>query len=320
MLRKLSILIFLIESSVLLLFPEAKALFNDDLLEFEGIFLKFLESAKHSIKLVSFNLDHRKIEDVLKKKAKEIDVFVVVDDRYKNKVKYLEDFGVHIICDERSDENKALIHSKFVIVDDSKVWFGSANLTESSFSRDHNFAFVSDERWMVDAFRKEFENFLEGKFHNEKDRIMGSSKSDMLVFSPKNDVMDIIVREISRTKRKVYISMYAFTNELIMDQLKVLSSNGVEVMVMYDESWNKSSEYSVIEDGREYILTIADPFFGLLHDKFILIDPEKRCSLICGSYNLTLSANRRNDEFVFITHDKKLCEIFKNEFEEMLKY
>ncbi len=49
-----------------------------------------------------------------------------------------------------------------------------------------------------------------------------------------------------------------------------------------------------------------------MHHKVIIIDGE---IVVTGSYNLTRSAEIKNDENTLVIHDRDLAEIFLTEFE-----
>lgn len=303
-----------------LTFSTTQILFNfDDFQRFKEEFYRLISQADSYIKIVTFNLDFKEIEDLLAKKSLEgVTVFLVVDDSNSLDIAYLRSSGIHVLDDSDSKEFKGLVHSKFVVVDGRYAWFGSANITENSFFKDHNYALVTDEKKIVKTLEQEFDNFLNFKFHNSKRDF--SNKKSKVFFSPVHDISIEIIRALSKAKEEVWICMYAFTNFEILNQLKILSANGVKVRLILDEDWNLYSgfRYSVLEDSLDFFEIRLDPFDGLLHDKLILIDPKRKDGFVgLGSYNFTLSADNSNDELFVFLNSRNVVEKFREEFEEL---
>ena len=308
-------------SLVNLAYSETKVLFNlNDPQQFKKEFFNLISHADNYIKIVTFNFDFEEIEEILIKKSLEgVKIFLVVDDTKSINVKYLQLSGIQILDDRVSNERNGLVHSKFVIIDGRYVWFGSANITETSFLRDHNFAFISDDESIIEVFEKEFDNnFLACKFHSSK--IDFSNEKIGIFFAPIGNISHKIAEALSKADEEVLICAYAFTNFVILNQLKILASNGVKVRLILDENWNlySSFKYSVLENAIDFFKIKLDPFDGLLHDKFILIDPEKNNGcVIAGSYNFTLSADTSNDEFCIFLSSSNILREFKKEFERI---
>lgn len=303
------------------IYSKTEVFFNlNDPEKFEDTFFQIVSQAKESLKIVTFNLDYVEFEKLLIEKSKKgVTVFLVVDDSKSFRVKYLQDFGIQVLDDKYSKEHNGLVHSKFVIVDDKIVWFGSANITVNSFFKDHNFSFITNNKDLVKAFKREFDNFLMLKFHNSKSKVVQVKKDTSVFFSPVGKVSNRIADALSKAKEEVYMCAYAFTNVDILNQLKILVSNDVKIKLILDKDWNLYSgfKYSILENSTEFFEVRLDPFDGLLHDKFILIDPQKTGTIIAGSYNFTISADSKNDEFCVIIRSKNIAEEFRKEFEKI---
>lgn len=302
------------------IFSFTRVLFNfNDFQYFKEELCNLILQADNYIKIVTFNLDFEEIEDLLIGKSFEgVTISLVIDDSNSFKKMHLKNYGISVLDDSTSKEFKGLVHSKFVIIDGKYVWFGSANITESSFFKDHNYAFISDDKKVVKTFEEEFRNFLNLKFHNSKKDF--SDRESKVFFSPVHNISNEIVKVLSKAKEEVWVCMYAFTDFEIFNQLKILSANGVRIRLILDETWNlyNGFRYSVLEDGLDFFEMRLDPFGGLLHDKFILIDPGRKNGLVCaGSYNLTLSADNSNDEFFVFFDSQNIVEKFREEFEKI---
>jgi len=315
------LIIFFLIIPIEFIYSKTEVLFNlNDPKKFERVFFDAISQAKKYLKIVTFNLDYSEFERLLIEKSKNnVSVFLVVDDSKSLRTKYLQNFGIQVLDDEHSKEHDGLIHSKFVIVDGKIAWFGSTNITTNSFFKDHNFYFITNNEDLIKAFEEEFNNFLMLKFHNSKIKVSQMKRNISVFFSPVDDVSFKIAEALSRAKEEVYVCVYAFTNFNILNQLKILASNGIKIRIILDEDWNLYSgfKYSVLENSTEFFEVRLDPFDGLLHDKFIIIDPRKNGMVIAGSYNFTMSANIKNDEFCVFIKSKNILEEFRKEFERI---
>jgi len=104
---------------------------------------------------------------------------------------------------------------------------------------------------------------------------------------------------------------FTFTSDLIADAMLERAQAGVVVQGVI-ESRNAGGEYS--EYGRlriaaHDVLPDGNPY--IMHHKVIIVDDA---TVILGSYNLTASAETRNDENLLIIHDAEVAALFVAEF------
>ncbi len=276
-----------------------------------------LLSAKSTIFIAIYNLSDPDIIRILKEKSMEgINVKLVMEGKnYLSHLNMLKE--LNIVADPLKG---GLMHEKFVVVDDRRVWIGSANFTHSSFYLDFNNAIILNSSALAFTLDKEFNLMRKGyfsssKIHEATTLVVEKVKADIR-FSPKGDVFKEIIKNLKSAKKEVYIAIYAFSDPRIALLLMALDERGIKVKVLADDEWNRSS-YSILPKMREFgFFKPYDNPYGLLHDKYMIIDPHtSNARVITGSYNLTRSAQKKNDEIIVVFHSKKIADIYLENFE-----
>ncbi len=276
--------------------------------------IDLINSARLSIHVAVYNVDDEEIIAILKKKREEnIDVQVVMEgENYLKNHKNL--YPLDVVADPLRN---GLMHSKYVIVDGRYVWCGSSNFTRSSFYKDLNNAVIFDSYELANAFENDFQRMRNGFFsskENERKTFWVEGVKMEVRFSPSDDSFNLILDNLKRAKSEVDIVIYSFSDPRIALILAYLDQKGIKVRVIADEEWNSSS-YSFVPKMEEFnFVKKYKVNNGLLHHKYMIIDPDgPNPVVITGSYNLTLSAQRKNSEVVLFIYSKEIAlEYLKN--------
>ncbi|MBO8160944.1 MAG: phospholipase [Thermosipho sp. (in: Bacteria)] len=233
--------------------------------------VEFINNSKTFLYISSYSLNHAQIISEINKLGEcGVDVKILLEvpnPQLGRKVKI--------------DYEKSLHHAKFM-VNDSGVLFGSSNFTESGLETGFNDLIIFDT--FVEQFRNLFLNLW---YYG---RIVGCSPFLVVGY---DEVETEILKLLSKSKNRIYVSVYAFTNEKIFTLLKYKEAKGVDVRIITD-SWFKISKlkpYPV----RNFKI-IYDP---MLHHKFIIVDDK----VILGSANYTVNGLTKNFEMVYITEE-----------------
>ncbi len=262
--------------------------------------LAFIQSAEDTLDICVYNISDPDILRAIASLSENgVKVRVITDD--SNRV-FIEETG--IVYDA-----EGLMHNKYMVADSEKVWFGSTNLSQTSLEEHENNVIISDDRGLVEAFESNFKQCYDGKF-----KAMRSPLEDQICFSPEEDTFGRVIGTLSKARKSVKIAMFAFTDKRIVNYLKVLSVHGVEIQVMLDRDWNLTNVYSSLEALMRFTNTQLDFCDALLHEKFLIVDDQ---ILLTGSYNYTLSAESKNDEFLFETERKAIVEAFIDHFRNL---
>src|SRR5271157_2384348 len=126
-------------------------------------------------------------------------------------------------------------------------------------------------------------------------------------FSPSGGCTQAIVYQIDNAKSEILIQAYSFTSAPIAKALVNAHKRGVHVEIILDKS-NKSDKYSAGDfTAHMGVTTYIDSQHAIAHNKIMIIDKE---TVITGSFNFTKAAEEKNAENLLIIKNKKLAEIY----------
>ena len=112
--------------------------------------------------------------------------------------------------------------------------------------------------------------------------------------------------------------MYNFTAFELKDALLRAQRRGVRVRVVCDarEASEGNSMIPVLITSGVPVKQLQKSGQGLMHHKFMVVDKEV---LITGSYNWTVSAEKRNQENILVLSDAPAVRAYQNEFDRLWK-
>jgi phosphatidylserine/phosphatidylglycerophosphate/cardiolipin synthase-like enzyme len=127
-------------------------------------------------------------------------------------------------------------------------------------------------------------------------------------FTPGDDCTALIVDEISRSKKSIYVQAYSFTSAAIAKAITDAKNRGIDVKVLLDKSQIKNNRYS----SATYLMNQHVPVWidyrpTIAHNKVMIIDVN---TVITGSFNFTKSAQEHNAENVIVIHDIALAKAY----------
>lgn len=218
----------------------------------------------------------------------------------------------------KRDKN-ALMHNKFFIFDNKKVWTGSANITDTDFSNfNANYAILINSEKIAKIYYKEFEQLYNGNFHNAKlkenknNTNLGNNTKIAVLFSPQDKIITSqILNLIDNSKQYIYIPIFYLTHKELAKHLIQASKRGVDIKIITDatSAHGKYSTHKVLRNIGIKVKT--ENKAGKMHMKTILIDDKYS---IIGSMNFTKNGESYNDENVLIIENKKITKYLKSTF------
>jgi len=319
---------------------------NSDL---PAILVGYLDRARVSIDVATFQFTDTKIADALVRAHRRgVRVRLVLDAdsvaAASTTLASLEAAGISHLADSADGQpSSALMHDKFLVLDEELVFTGSYNLTPSGATLDRQDVLVIHDANVAAAFEGEFEQMWGGPgatpnahlaaFHNRKvdlgDHVFDVAGRTVEVwFAPVDDranggPMAHLISAVATADVSIDFHIFAFTEQLLADAMKSRFDRGVSVRGVFDSTdWNVA--YSESIDLRGLTATssgAADPdpapwspsadVYPLneaqfLHAKSMVIDASDAAShptVALGSFNWTASANDANDENLVIVRD-----------------
>jgi len=238
------------------------------------------------------------------------------DSRDRREIQELIDTGIPVVY----DQTDSLMHNKFFVIDGNEVWTGSMNMTVNGAYRHlNNLVRIRSSR-LAENYSMEFdEMFVEGFFGENS--LENTPYPDLTIdgirietyFSPDDSTATRIMQLILEAEKSIDFLYYSFTSDGIADALLFQATQGVQVrgvLDAYQEKTGLGGEYQRLHDyGLEVYLDVHPE---KLHHKVFIIDDR---IVITGSYNLTHSAELKNDENTLIIHNEKIAGIYLGEFD-----
>ncbi|MGM0640051.1 MAG: phospholipase D-like domain-containing protein [Thermotogota bacterium] len=271
-----------------------------------GLYFKdFIENKiKYSreIKIVTYSIDETITKSLLSKNH-----HIIAD---SSGVKTKDKLNIQKV----TAPNTGIQHEKFYIFDDESVIFGTGNMTYSGIIGDKNIFVYTEDKEIVNVFKKEFYNLSSKKYKPSLEKKLNNTEiGDFSFYStPNNKIYKVIQKEIRKAKNKIDIFAFSLTDPFLVYEIEKAASKDIEINLYFDD-WNIYYSEAV-----NHLKGINKVSYDDLHAKIIILD-EKR--IILGSYNFTYKARNTNYELLTIVDNKAISEIVKSMLieEEIIK-
>ena len=276
--------------------------------ECENKLAEFILSGKNKVHCAFFDLDLEKVKNALNTQYKKgLDVRLVVDtDNYE----YVEEFGF-----AKGDERSALMHNKFCIVDD-RISSGSMNPTVNGAEKNNNNLIIINSPVLADNYEAEFSEFWNETF-GKGDRVnnpivyLDGTKIENY-FCPEDLCSEKIKNVLDKAENSIYFLVFSFTHDSIANKIVLKIHEDISVKGVFEKRGTGSeySQYRLLEYQEADVR--KDNNSAVMHHKVFIIDNE---TVITGSFNPSVNADKRNDENILIIHDKEVADKYLEEFE-----
>jgi phosphatidylserine/phosphatidylglycerophosphate/cardiolipin synthase-like enzyme len=238
---------------------------------------------------------------------------------YKDTQKLIDSLPAGAVISDNHDD---IMHNKFFVFDNSSVWTGSTNISDTGINAEYNqnWSILIRHSELAQAYTTEFEEMYAGNFHTFKiDNTQHTfpTLSDGSViesyFSPTDDATtNAIIRAIDAAQTEIVVQIFYLTDALIADALINAKNRGVDVQVIIDASGaaNQYSEHQRLRDAN--IPVKVENWGGKMHMKAMQADGYM---VIVGSQNWTGAGNTANDENTLYIENQLLAADFKANFD-----
>jgi len=280
-----------------------------------------IDAAKLSVDVAVYSLSLNSVRDaLLRAYDRGVRVRMVMESENMDRAdpQKLKDAGIPIIGDRR----EGLMHDKFLVIDNSEVWVGSMNLTDSGAYEDNNNMIHIRSTKLAENFTKEFEEmFVDDKFGDNtvpetpNPRVIIDGTPVDTYFSPDDGVQAILTDIINEAQESIYFMMFSFTADPLGDAVRSRAAAGVTVAGVMDNDQvasNVGTEFDPFRQARLDVYLDGNP--GQMHHKVMVIDEN---IVILGSYNFTNSAETKNDESTLVIYNDQIASKFVEEFQRV---
>lgn len=280
-----------------------------------------IDAAKLSVDVAIYSLSLNSVRNALMRahdRGVQVRMVMESDNLGRTDPQILKDAGIPILGDRR----EGLMHNKFIIIDNSEVWLGTMNLTDSGTYEDNNMMMRIRSVKVAENFTKEFEEmYVDDKFGDNiaaetpNPRVTVDGTPIDTYFSPDDGVQAVLVDILGAARESIYFMAFSFTADELGDAIRERAQSGVTVAGVMDEDQVKSNAGTEFDPFNQAGLDVyRDGNPGQMHHKIIIVDEE---TIIFGSYNFTNSAETRNDETLMVVYNEQIAAYFLAEFQRV---
>lgn len=251
--------------------------------DIKRIFYQALDRAQQSIFLSVYGITDPEILSLLSKKK--VPVLVEYDPSASSDLKkILPSASVYPI------KSRGLMHRKILILDDTQVFLGTANLTASSLRHHANL--------VLGLFSPALAAYLKDPLYSTFSTQIGGQTAEVyLLPDPQASGLSHLLHCIELANTSIKIAMFTLTHTEITDALIRASKRGVKVEVAVDYYTARgASKKTVARLEKQNINVLLSQGRELLHHKWALFD---NTTLVMGSANWTKAAFSKNHDFLF---------------------
>lgn len=287
----------------------------------DGPLVEAIDAAKLSVEVAVYSLSLNSVRDaLLRAHARGVQVRMVMESDNMDRAdpQILIEAGVPVLGDRR----EGLMHNKFVVIDNSEVWTGSTNFTDSGAYADNNNLIRIRSVKLAENFTKEFEEmFTDDKFGDNvipetpNPRVTINGTPIDTYFSPDDGIQASFVELVENTQESIYFMAFSFTADPIGAAVRARAEEGVTVAGVMDAEQvnsNLGTEFDALNQAG--LEVYRDGNAGQMHHKVMILDEN---IVIFGSYNFTASAEDKNDETLLVIYSEDLASQFLLEFQRV---
>lgn len=277
-----------------------------------------LDSATKTIDVATFEMDWAVFADALSRAHERgVRVRILTDDETllddDSLITALQLQGIAIADDNRS----ALMHHKYIILDDTYVWTGSMNFTVNSVYRNNNSAIMLRAPELAASYQANFDAmFVDGQFNMRDTNTIELAVGDVSVqnfFLPEDGdiALNSMLDALNRVESSVRFLIFSFTLDDFGTALVDAIRRGASVEGVFERQGGLTqfSELGRLYCNGAQVRTDGNSF--LLHHKAFIIDEQ---TVIISSANFSANAFERNNENILIINSPQIAGLFMQEW------
>jgi len=289
----------------------------------DGPLVKAIDNAKLSIDVAAYSLSLNSVRFALVRAYKRgVVVRMVMESTNMDNSdpQALITAGIPIV----GDNQPGLMHDKFMVIDNSEVWVGSMNFTDSGTYADNNNMMRILSTKIAEDYSADFKLMFEDqKFGPDKVDTVPNPTVTIdgmqldIYFSPNGGVLNALAVLLNSAQKSIYFLAFSYTSNDLGAIVRQKYKDGLTVEGVMDEgqvSSNQGTEYDPFLQAKMQVRRDGNP--GLLHHKVFIVDGK---IVAFGSYNFSQSAETKNDENLIIVYNEAIAQQFLREFQRVWK-
>ena len=283
-----------------------------------------LTTAASRVDAALYHLDSARVADGLIKahrRGVQVRVVTETDNIGEEAIAQLQEAGIPVAEDGDPD---SYMHHKFIVIDEQYVWTGSYNTTYNGAYKNKNNVIFIDSAPLAYNFTQEFRELFR-QMRAEKPTgasvvhpkvALSDGTQIFTYFSPDNDILSSLVKEIESAKKSIHFMAFSFTEDTLGSAMRDRFASGIDIQGVFEK--RQISQYSEYEQMKAAGMSvIQDRNKGTMHHKVIVIDEE---TVITGSYNFSKNAEERNSEnLLIIKGNPDIAQAYLAEFDRIVR-
>jgi phosphatidylserine/phosphatidylglycerophosphate/cardiolipin synthase-like enzyme len=141
------------------------------------------------------------------------------------------------------------------------------------------------------------------------------------LFSPEDNIRDVLLGLVSVETQRIMLASYVITDKVLVEELIKAHQRGVkvEIIVCRSGAQDQWSKVNMLIGARVPVYVYPSAFIrSLMHNKFVVFFKAlDRQILATGSYNMTVAANKANQENCLFVDDPELVHQYIARFEAL---
>jgi phosphatidylserine/phosphatidylglycerophosphate/cardiolipin synthase-like enzyme len=286
----------------------------------------FINTATKTIDLADYDFDLENVANALAQAANrgvrvrmvtDTDTLTNDDPKVQKAFGILKQANIPIVDDQRP----AIMHNKFMVVDQAAIWTGSWNFTDGDTYRLNNNAIRIASPELAQNYTAEFEKmFVAHKFGPRKPAgvphpiltLNGVHVENY--FAPEDKVANRVAQRLAQAQQSIHFLAFSFTSDVLGKAVIERAKAGIEVKGVFETTGSETqfSELAPMKKAGIDVLQDGNPYS--MHHKVFIIDGR---TVIFGSYNFSSNADTDNDENLLIVDDPALAQAFEAEFQRV---
>lgn len=259
-----------------------------------------INSAKKSLLLMIYSLTDQGIIASLRHKSEEgVEVKVICDAKASPHIS--NRLGPRVQVVRRMAPG--FMHQKILVVDDSKVWIGSANMTGESLRLYGNLVTFLDSPAIAAYIITKAATLNEyevGPSFPHREFLLEDQKAELWFFPDDPNGVKRLIELIETAKKTIRVAMFTWTRRDLAQAIVKAKQRGVDTRIVIDHNSGKGSGAHIVKLLKSGGIPVRlSQGSALLHHKFLYIDGE---ILVNGSANWTKAAFTKNDDCFVVLH------------------
>lgn len=292
-----------------------------------------LDQAKKTIDLASFDFNLPDVTDALARaESRGVTVRVVLDEVNgtqilpasdapdKQKYNALDALSAAHIPVVNGGRSSGLMHDKFILIDSAILYVGSWNMSFNDTYRNNNNLLRIQNSTLIANYQAKFnEMFVDHRFGAKA--TVGAQTPQLTVdgiavenyFSPPDGVMAKLVALVNGATKSVHFMAFTYTSDDLADAMIAKHKAGVDVQGVIENRGASQGALPKLFCAGVDVKTDGNP--NTMHHKIIILDDQ---TVITGSFNFTVSADKYNDDNVIVLRDHTLAMQYEQEYDRVM--